>query len=145
MKTLQFAVILIILITIAISAQSQEEVMNYKELHSYLPETVSGYEAGEPDGQTTTMQGMSFSSAEIRFTDASGNYVHITLLDYIAAVNMYRAATAMWNAGMSFEDDETSAKSIQWADNIVGWQEYRKKDREAKLALGIGERFFFFI
>ena len=43
---------------------------------------------------------------------------------------------------MSFEDDESIAKSVKWDDKIVGWEEFRKKDKEANLALGLGNRFF---
>lgn len=121
---------------------AQETAMNYKDLQAYLPTTISGYEAGELDGQSMNMSGMSFSIAEIEFSKENGDYVKITLMDYSAAIGLYQAATAMWSMGMSFEDDESIAKSVQWEDNIVGWEEYRKIDKEAKLALGIGDRFF---
>jgi len=122
-------------------ANAQDEVMNYKDLQKYLPSSLSGYEAGEPDGQTMTMQGMSFSSASIEFTNED-DFVRIALIDYVAAASMYQMATAMWGMGMSIEDDEMIAKAVKWEDNIVGWEEFRKIDKEATLALGIGDRFF---
>ncbi|MCB0806580.1 MAG: hypothetical protein KDC05_12340 [Bacteroidales bacterium] len=142
MKKTYFSTIFAFLLFASLSLQSQEEAMNYKELQGYLPASISGYEAGEPGGQTTNMQGMSFSSADIKFTNSSGGYIQITLLDYKAAINMYQAATAMWNAGMSFENDDQIARSVQWEDDIAGWEEFRKKDKEGKIALGIGNRFF---
>lgn len=134
--------ILVILFVPILQLTAQNEVMNYKDLQSYLPTSIKGYEASEPGGSTMNMQGMSFSSADIEFTNANGDNVRITLLDYSGAISMYQAATAMWAGGMSFEDDESVAKSVKWDENIMGWEEYRKKDREANLSLGIGERFF---
>ncbi|MEZ5082811.1 MAG: hypothetical protein R2750_05115 [Bacteroidales bacterium] len=134
--------ILLILWTPFLQLTAQDEVMNYKDLQSYLPTSINGYEAGEPGGSTMNMQNMSFSSADIEFTNANGDNIRITLVDYSAAISMYQAATAMWNAGMSFEDDESVAKSVKWDENIMGWEEYRKMDKEANLSLGIGNRFF---
>lgn len=141
MKTFRFLVIISMLIS-AFQLTAQDEVMNYTDLQGYLPTSIDGYEAGEPGGSTMNMQGMSFSSADIEFTNSNGDNIRITLLDYSGAVSMYQAATAMWSAGMSFEDDESIAQSVKWDENIMGWEEYRKKDKEANLSLGIGDRFF---
>ncbi|MCD4697634.1 MAG: hypothetical protein K8S16_15515 [Bacteroidales bacterium] len=138
LKTISLSFLLLSLLQL----HSQDEVMDYKDLQNYLPSSVNGYEAGEPSGSTMNMQGMSFSSAEIEFTNQDGDNVRVTLLDYTSAIMMYQAATAMWTAGMSFEDDESIAKSVKWDDKIVGWEEFRKKDKEANLALGLGNRFF---
>ena len=55
---------------------------------------------------------------------------------------MFQAATAMWSGGMSFEDDDSKAWSVEWSDDIVGWAVIEKTDKAVQLALGIGERFF---
>jgi hypothetical protein len=144
MKThnLQFIFLAILFWGVPNLMQAQETAMNYKDLQAYLPTSINGYEAGNLDGQSMNMSGMSFSTAEVEFKNSGGHYVRITLMDYSAAIGLYQAATAMWAMGMSFEDDESIAKSVQWEENIVGWEEYRKIDKEAKLALGIGNRFF---
>jgi hypothetical protein len=134
--------LLVIILMISSGLFGQSETMNYKDLQNYLPKSIPGYEAGEPDGQTMNMQGMSFSSAEIEFTDDEGHFVRITLMDYVGAASMYQAATALWATGMSYEDDEKIARSVKLSDNIVGWEEFEKKEKNASLALGIGERFF---
>jgi len=121
---------------------SQDQAMNYQDLQEYLPTSISGYVAGEPGGSSMNMQEMSFSSADIEFTNSDGDYIRITLLDYSSALSMYQAATAMWATGMSFEDDESIARTFQFNDNISGWEEFRKKENEAQIALGIGDSFF---
>ncbi|MEZ5198275.1 MAG: hypothetical protein R2764_18370 [Bacteroidales bacterium] len=144
MKThnLQIICLAILLWGLSNHMQAQETAMNYKDLQAYLPTSINGYESGDIDGQSMNMSGMSFSTAEIEFKNSDGKYIRITLMDYSAAMGLYQAATAMWALGMSFEDDESIAKSVQWEEKIVGWEEYRKIDKEAKLALGIGNRFF---
>lgn len=118
-----------------------QETLPYEELEEYLPSDISGYVAGDPEGQTMNMQGFSFSSSSIEFTSSDDNYIRIIIIDYIAAYSMFQSATAMWASGMSYENDEMSAKSIEWSDNIAGWEEFNKIDNEATIVLGIGERF----
>lgn len=124
------------------SMQAQDKVMNYTELQTYLPTSINGYTAGEPTGSTMSMQGMSFSNAEITFTNDHGDEISINLIDYSMAINMFQAATAMWGEGMSFEDDDSKAWSFNWSENIAGWAQIQKNDMEVQLALGIGQRFF---
>ena len=136
-----FAAIALMLISVT-SIQAQDEAMSYTELQNYLPTTLSGYTAGEPGGSSINMQGMSFSNAEITFTNDAGDEVQINLIDYSMAASMFQASTAMWSSGMSFEDADSKAWSMEWSDNIAGWAEIQKKSKEVMLALGIGERFF---
>lgn len=117
------------------------QALTYKKLQEYLPGSLDGYVRGEPDGETVTMQNMSFSSASVEFTDDNGEYVHITLVDYMMAVSMYEMATAMWATGLKVESDEMVAGMVQFDDHIAGWEELDKENREASLVLGIGHRF----
>ena len=142
MKKLKIFLTFTIFALIAFQAQAQDEAMNYTELQTYLPSTLSGYTADKPDGSSINMQGMAFSSAEIMFTNASGDEVHITLVDYSQAINMYQAATAMFSSGMSFEDNDSKAWSVEWSDDIAGWEEIDKKNNEVQITLGIGSGFF---
>jgi hypothetical protein len=141
MKTKRFFLLLFSLPIFFVPSFGQDG-MNYTDLQQYLPGSIPGYEAGEPGGSTMTMQGLSYSTADIEFTGADGAYVRVSLLDYSGAASMYQAATAMWSTGMSFEDDDTMVKSFELQDDVIGWEEYRKKLKEAQVALGIGERFF---
>ncbi|PLX06913.1 MAG: hypothetical protein C0594_06525, partial [Marinilabiliales bacterium] len=75
--------------------------MHYEELQKYLPTEIDGYTAGKPKGGTITMQGMSYSSAEITFSKEGAGDIDVVLLDYNAAVSLYTAATAMWAMGFT--------------------------------------------
>ncbi len=118
------------------------KAIHYEELIKYLPESINGYEIeGEPKGASMDMQGMSYSSAEVKFKNEKNNRINITLLDYNAAYNMYSMATAMWASGFKIDTSEEFAQSISFGDNINGWESYQKKSNDASVALGIGDRF----
>lgn len=116
------------------------KAMHYEELMKYLPESVTGYEKEEPKGESVEMSGMSFSSANVRFTKGNDD-INVTLLDYNAAMSMYSMATAMWASGFKIDNSEETAQSVSIADNINGWETLKKKSRDASLVLGVNDRF----
>jgi len=115
--------------------------LNYKELQKYLPESMEGYERSDPEGQSMTMQGMSYSMASVDFNNDNGDYVRITLVDYNSAYNLYSMTSTMWATGISIEDDEQKANGVKLDNGITGWEVYRKIDRESSVMLGLGYRF----
>jgi hypothetical protein len=135
-------IIALVIVLLGFSAYNQENVLDHHHLQSYLPEEIEGYEAGSPEGQTTTVQGLSFSSASMKFQNTTDGYIQITLLDYAGASNMYQAAVATWSAEVTFENDQVYFNQIEWSDKITGWEQFHKVDNISYLALGIAERFF---
>ena len=138
---IRFIYAILISVILTFNFANAQESMPYSELEEYLPTDISGYIAGDPEGQTVTMEGFAFSSSMVEFTNSDDHYIRIALIDYVAATSMFQAATAIWASGMSYENDEISAKSIEWSDSIAGWEEFNKVDNEATLVLGIGDRF----
>ena len=114
----------------------------YKELQQYLPTTVSGYTPGELKGQSQTMSGMAFSSAEHTFTKAPDEEVEVSLIDYNGSNQLYQGAAAMMSLGIEQEDDEhivgpTAVK----ADGVKGMDTFYKKEGRAEMTLAVGGRF----
>ena len=117
--------------------------IHYEELIKFLPESVSGYKRAEdPSGASMDMGEMSYSSAEVRFENEKGDRINITLLDYNAAYSMYSMATAMWASGFKIDTSEELGQSINLGENINGWESLRKKQKDASVVLGLGDRFF---
>lgn len=116
------------------------KAMHYEELMKYLPESVDGYEKEEPKGESVDMNGMSFSSANVRFKKGSDD-INITILDYNAALSMYTMATAMWASGFKIDTSEEIAQSVSINDDIHGWESFKKKSKDASLILGVNDRF----
>ncbi len=118
------------------------KAMHYEELIKYLPESIDGYQInGEPKGASMDMQGASHSSAEVEFKNKNGNRINISLIDYNAAYSMYSMATAMWASGFKIDTSEEIAQSLNFEDNINGWESYKKKSNRANIILGLGDRF----
>jgi len=113
----------------------------YEELYKYLPENIDGYKKGEPTGGTMTMQGLSYSYAEVIFKNDNGDDIKIGLIDYSAAYSLYSMAAAMWGLGMTIDTPEEKAKSINMSDKVRGWESFQKKDKSASVFLGVGSRF----
>lgn len=144
-KTITIFSTILMSVLLTINFANAQETIPYSELEEYLPTDISGYTAGDPEGQTMNMEGFSFSSSTVEFYDSEDYFIRISIIDYVAASSMFQAASAMWATGMSYENDEMSAKTIEWNDNISGWEEFNKLDNEATLILGIGDRFLFTI
>ncbi|MCB0400584.1 MAG: hypothetical protein KDD41_00725 [Flavobacteriales bacterium] len=118
------------------------KAIHYDELIKYLPESIDGYKVeSEPQGASMDMTGMSYSSAEVRFTNDENNRISIALLDYNAAYSMYSMATAMWASGLKIDTSEEFGQSISLGDQIGGWESIQKKSGDASIILGINDRF----
>ncbi|MBI3509360.1 MAG: hypothetical protein HY064_01760 [Bacteroidetes bacterium] len=123
-------------------AKGDTLAMPYADLIKYLPTAIDGYKSEEPTGKTMNMTGMSTSNAEVTFTNDNGNRIHISIVDYNAAYSYYTGLTAMWAMGMSIDSPDEIAKGVKMDNDIAGWEEYRKKTKDATVTLGIGYRFY---
>ena len=118
------------------------KAIHYEELIKYLPESINDYtRIDDPKGASMDMSGMSYSSAEVRFENDNGDRINIALLDYNAAYSMYSMATAMWASGFKIDTSDEFGQSINFGKNINGWESYKKKQNDASVVLGIGDRF----
>jgi len=120
--------------------------MHYQEMQKYLPESVAGYTAKDPVGQTSNMGGMSFSQAERTYSktgaDGTEDYVTVTLLDYNATADLYTGMTALWGANFSMEDQNGYSKSFDaGVKDVAGWEHYDKQGKNSEVTLALGGRF----
>jgi len=117
------------------------KAISYEDLIKFLPTSIDGYTAEEPRGGNIEMTGMSYSNAEITFSNDNNDQIHINILDYNAAMPMFTMATAMWGSGLKINTSEELAQSIKFNDDITGWETLDKKNGDATLTLGVGMRF----
>ena len=139
MKT---SLLLLFVYLLSLRGTGQDEVMAFKQLQNYLPVHIDGYTAGEPGGQSISIEGLTFSSADIEFTNTDGDFIKISLLDYAGASTLYQTAAATWQAGVTYESDDITFKQVTWNEHISGWEQYHKTERKSIIALGIANRFF---
>jgi hypothetical protein len=116
------------------------EPIHYKDLEKFLPLAIDGYNMEDPEGTTLDMEGFSVSSATAEYTNANGGYIHIGILDYNAARNLYKMSTAMWGKGITIDSDDTYAKSFSYNNEVSGWESFEKINNKANVTAGIGNR-----
>jgi hypothetical protein len=125
-------------------AKGDTLALHFTELQKYLPESISGFKAGEPEGQTTSAGEFSMSSIERTYEseDNSGRNIKITLLDYNESYAMF-AGVAYWaTLGISTETNDGFQKSFKTDNNLIaGYEEYSKSSKSAKINYAIGYRF----
>lgn len=113
----------------------------YKDLQKYLPESISGYTAEEPKGQTVSMQGVSYSTATRRYTQGEKD-IEVSLTDYNSAYGIMASATVFMSLGISVDDDEQTTKGYDAGiAGVKGYEELQKKSKNAKITLSVGDRF----
>ncbi len=125
-------------------AKGDTLALHFNVLTEYIPKSIPGFKAGEPNGQTTNAAGFSMSSVECDYTaeDGSGRKVKITLMDYNESYAMFSGVAYWMNLGLSTETSDGFQRSFK-SDNkdIAGFEEYSKKSKNAKLTYAIGYRF----
>ncbi|QQS29402.1 MAG: hypothetical protein IPM47_00155 [Sphingobacteriales bacterium] len=118
--------------------------MHYDKLKEFLPKAIRDFTPdGDPKGQSMTMQAYSFSTTEQEYKSPDGSELNIILHDYNGLPQLYGMATMMLKSKMTYENDEQSVKTLNLGIDGVGAMEtYGKKNKEAQLVIGVGERFF---
>lgn len=116
--------------------------MSYQDLQKYLPAQVQGYTAQEPEGQSTNVPGMSFSTANRNYTNTQGETVTVTVIDYVAAAGMLNAYAAYSQAGFSMEDNHGYTRGFSTdIEYSGGWEKYDKDSKAAEVHYVLGGRF----
>lgn len=123
-------------------AKGDTLAMPYTDLEKYLPQSLDGYTAETPTGASVNAMNMSYSTAMVHFKKDNGDWVKVTIVDYNQAASLYSTATAMWAMGMSIDSPEEKASGIKVDNTNGGWQDYKKKSKNAIVTLGVGYRFW---
>jgi len=126
-------------------AKGDTLAMNYKELQEYLPESISGYTAEEPTGESMQMGLFSFSSASRKYvkdTPDGQESIYIEIVDYNQTQEMFMGITAAWSSGFRMENDKRMEQSFKTDyDNVTGFESYDKVNHRAEVTFAIAWRF----
>jgi hypothetical protein len=131
----------IILFLVHVS-NAQLNVLSHDVLKHYISTEVVGYTEVGSSGKDVNLDGTSYSNSAIQYENPSGNYIRIAMLDYSYAKNLYNAALALWETGRYLKSIETVVDSFYISPSNLGWEEYRRNEEIAIVALGVAGRFF---
>src|SRR5580700_10789807 len=85
---------------------------------------------------------MSYSSVNIRFKKDNGDWVRVSIVDYNQAYNLYNTASMVWKMNISADSPQKKTNSIKLDNTEGGLENYNKQNKEAKITLGVGSRFW---
>ena len=128
-------------------AKGDTLALPYKELQAYLPASVGEYQpAGEPEGSTMSMTGLSYSTCGRTYQTGSADNpktLKINLVDYNNAGSIYAGATAMLGANFQMEDEQQRVQGLDLGvAEVKALETYQKRDHRASIVAGIGQRFY---
>jgi hypothetical protein len=113
-----------------------------EELMKYLPASISGYEAQEPEYNSTEMPGLSFTQVNRRYTSKSGSEIRISITDYNASSIGYLGAAGMFKLKWKTDNKDEFQQTFETGNPLVGGHErYDKRNKEATVTYGVGGRF----
>lgn len=113
------------------------------ELAKYIPSSIPGYTASEPETESVSVQGMSYSSASREYTSADKGTVSITLLDYNGAYASYTMASALFALQIHVDNSEETSGTFQTSNELInGHETFSKTSHDATVVYGVGARFW---
>lgn len=118
--------------------------LNFKELQKYLPQSVSGYVAEEPGGETTNIPGFSYSEAWRNFRiDSDGDgYIDYRIVDYNSSSGLFSSIAFIWMTGYSRETSEGYEKTFDpGIKDCYGWEQWNKESGIAEIKIAVAYRF----
>jgi hypothetical protein len=120
-------------LTLAVAAFAAEDVINWKTLIKYLPETFNGLTQNEaPDGQTVKMGGMTVSDATAYYGDDDEG--EVTIMSGGMAEMQFNSLKAMANMSVEGEDGYVRPLEIQGFPAV---EQYDNEDRSATLMIAL--------
>lgn len=129
-------------------AKGDTLALHFSELQKYLPESLPGLNAQEPNGQSTNITGFSMSTVEREYTadDESGRRVRISLVDYNESYEMFTGVAYWASLNLSTETSDGFSRTIQTSNKgISGFEEYSKSSQSAKIYYALGYRFLLMV
>ena len=112
----------------------------FRELIDFLPKTVSGMKAEEPEGETTTAGNWQYSQAEVDFRSEDGSRsLEVGIFDYAHIPFLYVPFNMVLNMNVARESTTGYEKSVK----VEGYPALEKWSRNgsSEIVVLVGERF----
>lgn len=126
-------------------AKGDTLAMNFKDLMLYLPASIDGFTAEEPDGSTTNAMGFSFSQASKTYKKTVGGNqqtIRIELIDYNASYAMLSGVAYWTNLEISTENANGYERTVKTnIENAFAYEKYSKEGKNGTMMYVLGYRF----
>lgn len=111
------------------------------QLMKYLPASISGYEAQEPEYETVEWQGMTWTKVSRTYVGDKGK-VEVALVDYNGSPIRWMSASVLFSMKFKTENKRELKGTFETDnENVNGYEELNKESGRTSLSYGIGGRF----
>ncbi len=114
--------------------------VNFRELQKMTPEKLAGMERTSKSGETAGAMGMTFSTAEAKYTDNDGTVYEIKIID-TGGLGMMVTSMAAWSMATIDKEDENGYERTAKLDGYKSYEKYRNSSEKCELSVFAHERF----
>ena len=114
--------------------------VNFRELQKMTPEKLAGMERTSKKGETAGAMGMTFSTAEAKYTDDDGIVYEIKVID-TGGLGMIVTSMAAWSLATIDKEDENGYERTGKLDGYKSYEKYRNSSEKCELSVFAHERF----
>jgi hypothetical protein len=112
------------------------------KLVAFLPASLDGYQAEEPETSSMEVPGMSTTTASRTFTSADKGNVKVTLTDFNGAEGSYGIQALMFSIKIRTENKDMMSGTFQTNNELInGHEEFNKNSKNVTVIYGLGGRF----
>ena len=115
--------------------------LSFKVLMNYLPKEVSGMTSEKPHGETVQWEKWNHSTADVRFSNQSGEQsVKVNIFDYAYINNLYLPYQMMFKMKFERETSDGYEKATKLNDNPA-FERWTKESKDNEVTVLVGKRF----
>jgi hypothetical protein len=117
--------------------------VGFKKLIDYLPKSLEGMKASEPEGETTSAgpQGQwQYSEAKVNFRGEQGQSANAGIFDYAHISLMYLPYQMLTRMKVSKESTTGYERTTQM-DGFPAYEEWNKNSKRSEMTVLVGDRF----
>jgi hypothetical protein len=117
------------------------EIINFRELKKFMPESAAGLERGKHIGETTSMMGMTYSKAEATYGEGDKR-INATFIDSGGAGMLVMAMAGFTNLKIDKETENGSERTLE-IDGNPAYEKYTNRNGRmtSDLSVFVNERF----
>jgi hypothetical protein len=116
--------------------------VSFKKLIDYLPKSVEGMKASEPEGETTSALGgqWQYSEAKVSYVGQSGQGAEVDIFDYAHIPVMYASFKALTRINVNSESTKGYQRTVLM-DGYTAYEEWNSDSKRSEMTVLVGDRF----
>ena len=115
--------------------------VSFKVLMDYLPKSIDGMTAHEPQGETASIAGGQYSEAKAAFSSEDGSRsAEVAIFDYAHIAMLYTPYRMMLNLKVNRESTRGYERTVE-LDGFPAFEKWENAGADSEIAVMVGDRF----